>query len=160
MSPELGKRIDAASRIIKASPQSIYRAFIDAGALMSWLPPKGMKGRFDVYEPREGGTYRMILTYDEPGHSALGKTSAHSDVVRGRFLELIPDQRIVQLVTFESEDPAFAGEMTMTWTLTAVPDGTEVSICAENVPEGIVPEVHEAAFRSTLENLARFAEGR
>jgi uncharacterized protein YndB with AHSA1/START domain len=156
----MGKRVDAASRIIKASPQRIYQAFIDPGALVSWLPPKGMKARFDVYEPREGGTYRMILAYDEPDHSAPGKTSEHSDVVRGRFLELIPDQRIVQLVAFESEDRAFAGEMTMTWTLTAVHGGTEVSVRAENVPEGIQPEDHQAGLRSTLENLAVLAERR
>jgi Activator of Hsp90 ATPase homolog 1-like protein len=64
----------------------------------------------------------------------------------------------VQLVEFESDDPAFSGEMKMTWTFTAVPEGTEVSILAENVPEGIRPEDHEAGFRSTLDNLAAFTE--
>jgi uncharacterized protein YndB with AHSA1/START domain len=158
VSREFGKRVDTASRVVRASPRSIYQAFIDPDALVSWLPPKGMKGRLDVYEPREGGTYRMILAYDEQDHSAPGKTSGHSDVVRGRFVELIPDERIVQLVEFESKDLAFTGEMTMTWTLTAVPGGTEVSVRGENVPEGIRPEDHEAGFRSTLENLANFTE--
>jgi uncharacterized protein YndB with AHSA1/START domain len=153
-------RVDSASRIIDASPQRIYQAFMDPTAVVSWLPPKGMKARIDAYDPHQGGTYRMTLAYDEPEHSAPGKTSKHEDVVRGRFLELVPNQRIVQSVEFESEDPAFAGEMKMTWTLTAVPGGTEVSIRCENVPEGIRPEDHQAGFRSTLENLAAFTKAR
>ncbi len=72
-----------------ASPRTIYRAFLDPAALASWLPPKGMKGRICGFDPREGGTYHMTLTYDEPAHSAPGKASEHSDVVRGRFLELV-----------------------------------------------------------------------
>src|SRR5438094_4266 len=137
MAAPSGQRIDSASRVIKASPRTIYQAHIDADALVSWLPPKGMRARIDAYNPREGGTYRIVLTYDQPNHSAPGKTSEHSDVVRGRFLELVPNERIVQLVEFESEDRAFAGEMKMTWTLTAVPEGTNVTIRAENVPAGI-----------------------
>jgi uncharacterized protein YndB with AHSA1/START domain len=152
------KRIDSASRVIKAAPRTIYHAFMDPDAIVSWLPPKGMNGRIEAYDPRKGGTYRMVLTYDRPGHSPPGKTSEHSDIVRVRFLELIPNERIVQSVEFESDDPAFGGEMRMTWTLTAVPEGTEVSIRCESVPDGIRPEDHEAGFRSTLENLAIFTE--
>jgi uncharacterized protein YndB with AHSA1/START domain/transcriptional regulator with XRE-family HTH domain len=157
---EPGRRVDTASRVIQASPLRLYQAFVDPDALVSWLPPKGMKARIDVFEPRQGGLYRMILAYEVPDHSAPGKTSEHADVVRGKFLELSPNERIVQLVEFESADPAFGGEMKMTWTLTVVPGGTEVSIRAENVPEGIRREDHEAGFRSTLENLAIFAEAR
>jgi uncharacterized protein YndB with AHSA1/START domain len=160
MAHELGVRVDSASRLIKAPSRRIYQAFMDPTALVSWLPPKGMNARFEAHDPRQGGTYRMVLAYEDPDHSAPGKTSEHTDVVRGRFLELIPDESIVQSVEFESEDPTFAGEMKMTWTLTAVPGGTEVSIRCENVPEGIRPEDHEAGLRSTLENLAAFAEGR
>jgi uncharacterized protein YndB with AHSA1/START domain len=101
----------------------------------------------------------MVLSYDRPDHSLPGKASEHSDVVRGRFLELVPNERIVQLVEFESEDPAFAGEMKTTWTLTEVPGGTNVAIRCENVPAGIRHEDHDAGFRSTLENLAAFTEG-
>jgi uncharacterized protein YndB with AHSA1/START domain len=79
-------------------------------------------------------------------------------IVRGRFLAWIPHERIVQLVEFESDDPAFAGEMTLTWTLTAVEGGTKVDIRAGHVPPGIRPDDHEAGFRSTLENLAAFTE--
>jgi uncharacterized protein YndB with AHSA1/START domain len=146
------------SKIIKAPRRTIYQAFLDPEAVVSWLPPDGMKGRVYEFDAREGGAYRMSLTYVESDHSSRGKTSEHTDVVRGRFLELIPDERIVQLVEFESEDPAFAGPMTITWTLADVTGGTEVAIRCENAPEGIRPSDHEAGLRSTLENLAAFAE--
>lgn len=131
---------------------------MDPEAVVSWLPPEGMKGHMYAFDAREGGTYRMSLTYEESNHSPRGKTSEHSDVVRGRFLELIPDERIVQLIEFESEDPVFAGAMTIKWILAEVPGGTEVTLRCENVPEGIRADDHEKGMRSTLENLAAFTE--
>jgi uncharacterized protein YndB with AHSA1/START domain len=152
------KRTDSASRVIMASPRTIYKAFMVPENLVSWLPPKGMKGHIYVFEARDGGAFRMSLTYVGTNHSTPGKTSEHADVVQGRFLKLVPDERIVQLVEFESKDPAFAGAMTMTWTLTAVPEGTEVTIVCENVPEGIRQDDHDEGLRSSLENLAAFTE--
>jgi uncharacterized protein YndB with AHSA1/START domain len=152
------KRTDSASRVIMASPRTIYQAFIDPESLVSWLPPEGMKGHIYAFDARDGGAYQMSLTYVGTDHSTLGKTSEHADVVQGIFLKLIPDERIVQLVEFESDDPAFAGTMTMTWTLVAVPEGTKVTIVCENVPEGIRQDDHDAGMRSTLENLAAFTE--
>lgn len=152
------KRVDSASRVIKASPQTIYEAFVDPGSLVSWLPPKGMKGHIYEFEARAGGVYRMSLTYIGTDHSTQGKTSEHVDIVKGRFLEFIPNERIVQLVEFDSDDPVFAGEMIMTWTLAAGLDGTTVTIVCENVPEGIRKEDHDVGMRSTLENLAVFTE--
>lgn len=156
--PSGKKRTDSASRIIRSSPREIYQAFVDPEALASWLAPKNMTAQIHTFDARAGGVYRMTLAYDRSDHRTPGKTSEHADVVQGRFLELIPDQRIVQLVAFESKDPAFAGAMTMTWTLTAVPEGAEVAILCENVPEGIKREDHDAGLRSTLENLAAFVE--
>jgi uncharacterized protein YndB with AHSA1/START domain len=152
------KRTDSASRVIMASPRTIYKAFIEPENLVSWLPPKGMKGHIYAFDARDGGSYRMSLTYVGTDHSTLGKTSEHEDVVQGKFLKLVPNEQIVQLFEFESGDPAFAGAMTMTWTLTAVPGGTEVTIVCENVPEGILQEDHNEGMRSTLENLAAFTE--
>jgi uncharacterized protein YndB with AHSA1/START domain len=152
------KRIDSASRVIKASPRTIYQAFLDPEALVSWLPPAGMSGHIYEFDARNGGAYRMSLTYVGTEHSTLGKTSELADVFQGRFLELVPDERIVQLVEFESDDPMFAGTMTMTWTLSAVPEGTDVTIICKNVPEGIRQDDHDAGMRSTLENLAAFTE--
>ncbi len=150
-------RTDSASRVINASPHAIYRSFLDPSSLVSWLPPEGMRARFDVFEPRVGGGYRLTLTYDTQ-EAARGKSSAHEDVVAATFAELVPDERVVQLVTFESDDPAFAGTMKMTWRLAVVPDGTEVSIVCEDVPEGIRKEDHDVGLRSTLKNLAAFVE--
>lgn len=150
------KRTDSASRIIDASPQSIYRAFIDPDALTSWLPPKGMTGQMHAFDARPGGCYRMTLTYQDTEHA--GKTSENSDTVEGKFVELVPNERIVQEVDFQSDDAAFAGTMTMTWSIAAVPGGSEVTILCENVPEGIRKEDHDAGLKSTLENLAAFVE--
>lgn len=151
------KRTDSASRMIKASPQTIYQAFLNPEALVSWLPPKGMSGHIDLFDPREGGTYRVTLTY-EMDNSTPGKTSENTDVAQGRFLELVPDKRIVQSVKFDSEDPAFSGEMTQKWLLESISEGTKVTIVCENVPEGIRKEDHDTGLRSTLENLAIFTE--
>jgi uncharacterized protein YndB with AHSA1/START domain len=156
--PSSKKRTDFGSRIIKASPQTIYKAFVDPEALVSWLPTKGMKGHIYEFVAQAGGAYRMSLTYVGTNHSTQGKTSEHTDVVKGRFLEFAPNERIVQLVEFDSEDPVFAGEMIMTWTLAAVPEGTKVTIVCENVPEGIRKEDHDVGLRSTLENLADYTE--
>jgi uncharacterized protein YndB with AHSA1/START domain len=157
MSPS---RVDSASRVINAPPADIYRAYVNPEALVRWLPPTGMKGRIETFDPRNGGEYRIVLTYVDPKHTAAGKTTRDADVVRGRFLELVPDRRIVQSVYFESTDSRFAGEMTLTWQLNPAPEGTTVEIVAENVPDGIAPADHEAGFAATLENLAAFVEGR
>ncbi len=150
------KRVDSATHVVEAPPHAVYRAFMDPEAWVSWLPPEGMKGRIDAFDFREGGRYRMTLSYLQPGPAAAGKTTEGTDVVEGRFAELRPDERIVQQVEFESDDPAFAGVMTMTWALVAVPGGTEVTIRCEDVPEGIRPEDHAEGLRSTLANLAAF----
>ncbi|WP_238554342.1 SRPBCC domain-containing protein [Geomicrobium sp. JCM 19038] len=138
-------------------PRSIYQAYLNPKALASWLPPKGMSGHIDVFDPREGGTYSMTLTY-ERNQSTPGKTSDHTDVTQGKFLRLDPDKKIVLSIIFESEDPAFASEMIQTWYLEAVPEGTKVTIVCENVPEGIRKEDHDAGLMSTLENLAAYTE--
>ena len=77
---------------------------------------------------------------------------------QGRFLELVPDKRVVEIVEFESDDPAFAGAMTIITTLAVVPGGTEVTIRCENVPSGIWLSDHQEGMTSTLENLAVFAK--
>ncbi|MCZ4090598.1 SRPBCC family protein [Sinorhizobium psoraleae] len=151
-------RTDTASRVVKASPQAIYRALLDPAAVAAWLPPDGMRGEIERFEPREGGVYRMALIYEEPNHAPRGKTSAATDIVEGRFVQLIPGKRVVQQAEFESKEPAFAGTMTITWTLSAVPDGTVVTVTCENVPEGISQQDHDAGLGSTLANLAAFTE--
>jgi uncharacterized protein YndB with AHSA1/START domain len=150
-------RTDIGSRIIHASPQAIYDAFIDPEAQARWLPPTGMTGKFDRFEPWPGGHYRLTLTFTGE-HATAGKSSADADTVEGRLIELIPGQRIVQTADFESDDPAYAGTMTMIWSFRALHDGTEVTITASNVPSGISAEDHAQGLASTLANLADFLE--
>ena len=152
------RRTDRASRVIAAPPEAIFRAFLDPAALIAWLPPTGMRGELLSFEPREGGLYRMALTYQDSGAEMRGKSSADSDVVEGRFVEIVPDRRIVQSGTFESDDPAFAGTMTMTWTFDPEEQGTRVTIIADNVPPGISKADHDAALNASLANLARCVE--
>ena len=97
------------SRVIKASPRTIYQALLDPQAVAAWRAPAGMKARVDAFEPREGGAFQMTLQYLEPDHAVRGKTSEHADVVRGRFVELVPEERVVEAVVFEYDDPEFAG---------------------------------------------------
>lgn len=146
------------SRVIKAPPHAIYRAFLEPAAVAAWRPPKGMSAKVFAFEPRAGGGYRMAFVYDDGGSASRGKTSQDADVFEGRFAELVPDARIVEVVRFQSDDPAFAGEMTLTTTLHAIPQGTEVTVLAENVPRGITAEDHAAGIASSLANLARYVE--
>jgi uncharacterized protein YndB with AHSA1/START domain len=149
------RRSDTASRVITAAPDTIYRAFVSATALMKWLPPSGMSGRALEYDFREGGRYRIELRYDE-GATGSGKATNRSDITRGHFLEVVPGQRIKQSVEFESSDPAFAGTMTLTWTLEPVPGGTTVTVTADNAPDGISEADHAVGLKSSIDNLAGF----
>lgn len=152
-------RTDTASRVVAAPPDAVYAALVDADALLAWLPPTGMTARFDHFDPRPGGSYRMVLTYLDPSGSP-GKATADSDVVDARFVDLVPGTRVVQAVDFVSDDPALAGTMTMTWEVTATPAGdSRVEFRAENVPPGISADDHAAGLASSLANLAAFVEG-
>ncbi|MET8788091.1 MULTISPECIES: SRPBCC family protein [unclassified Streptomyces] len=150
-------RIDRAGRIIAAPPKAVYGALLDRESLEVWLPPEGMRGRVDRWDPRPGGGFRMVLTYLDPAESP-GKTSDATDVVDVGFAELVPPTRVVQRAVFEADDPSYAGTMTMTWQLNAVGDGTEVTVTATDVPPGIDQTVHEAGMASSLANLASYIE--
>ncbi len=153
------RRVDTASLVIAASPESIYQALVDPEALMARLPPDGMSAELCWFDARPGGAYRMILTYEDAGRHP-GKSSEATDVVQVRFVELIPGERIVQRVAFEADDPAFGGEMTMTWALSPQAEGVRVTIRCEDVPEGIRPDDHQAGMTSSLANLAAYVEAR
>lgn len=150
-------RTDAASRAIAADPDRVYGALVDPDALTAWLPPQGMIARFERFDARPGGSYRLVLTYTDTG-SDSGKATAESDVVEARFVELVPGVRAVQAIDFESDDPSFAGTMTMTWELESVDGGTLVEITARDVPDGISAEDHAVGMSSSLANLAKHLE--
>ena len=150
-------RTDRASKVIAAPPERVWAALVDPEALMAWLPPSGMIGRFERFDGRSGGSYRMVLTYAD-ATGGPGKAKADPDIVEGRFLDVVPDARVVQAVDFVSDDPAYAGTMTMTWEVTAVDAGTRVDIRADDVPDGISTEDHAAGLASSLANLAAYLE--
>ena len=150
-------RTDAASRVIAAPLATVFAALVDRDALMAWLPPKGMTARFERFDPRPGGSYRLVLTYTDPS-GAPGKAEADSDVVEARYVDIVPDHRVVQAIDFVSDDPAFAGTMTMTWEVTAVEGGTRVDFVADDVPAGISAQDHAKGLASSLTNLAERVE--
>jgi uncharacterized protein YndB with AHSA1/START domain len=145
-------RTDRASRVLAAPVDRVFAALVDRDALLAWLPPEGMTARFEHFDPRTGGSYRLILTYDD-ATGAPGKATADSDIVDVDFVEIVPGERVVQAVDFASDDPAFAGTMTMTWQVTAVDGGTRVDITADDVPDGISAEDHATGLASSLTNL-------
>jgi uncharacterized protein YndB with AHSA1/START domain len=143
--------------VIAAPLEGVYAALVDPDALIAWLPPEGMSGRFEHFDARPGGSYRMVLTYAD-ATGAPGKATSDSDIVEGRFLDVVPGARVVQAVDFVSDDPAYAGTMTMTWEVTAVDAGARVEIRADDVPDGISAEDHAAGLASSLANLAAYLE--
>ena len=146
------------SRLITAPRETIFRAFTDPAALAVWLSPGEMTAQVHAFDGRVGGGYRMSLVYPASEPDARGKTAEREDRFTARFVELAPPARIVQAITFDSADPAFAGEMTMVVTLAERDSGTEVTILFEHIPPGIRPEDNDAGTRSSLEKLARYVE--
>jgi hypothetical protein len=93
-----------------------------------------MTARFERFDPRPGGSYRVVLIYDDPSGTP-GKTTADADVVEAQYVDIVPDVRVVQAVDFVSEHPASTGTMRMTWEVNAVDGGTRVTVTADDVPD-------------------------
>ncbi|HET9233389.1 MAG TPA: SRPBCC family protein [Candidatus Eisenbacteria bacterium] len=143
-------------RKVNAPRAEVYRALLDPKAVATWMVPDGMTSHVHVFEAREGGFFRISLTYDEP--TATGKTTAHTDTYRGRFVKLVPDEQVVETMQFETEHFAMRGEMTVTITLQDAGDGTEVLAVHDRVPSGISPEDNETGWRMALDKLAALVE--
>jgi uncharacterized protein YndB with AHSA1/START domain len=146
------------SRIINAPRHKIYQAFLDPQAVAVWLVPDNMQAHVLTFEPRQGGRFRISLKYLNPEDSPGGKTSEDTDTYQGQFIELVPDERIVEDIEFESPDPGFAGVMRMSVSMTDVGSGTMVSLLFENIPAGIRPEDNEEGSRQSLRKLADLLE--
>jgi uncharacterized protein YndB with AHSA1/START domain len=144
------------SRIIPASPEIIYRAFTDPDALVVWLAPGNMTGRIHNFNLKEGGGYEMSLFYPESETEAKGKTAGKEDRFTARFVKLIPSEKIIEAITFDSPDPAFKGVMMMEVTLNPVSAGTEVTVAFSNIPSGIKAEDNEEGTRLSLEQLSHY----
>ena len=131
-------------RVLRATPERIYRAFLDADALVKWLPPHGFTGQMHHMDAKVGGTYKMSFT---------NFTSGKSHVFGGTYLELVPHERL--RYTDKFDDPHLPGEMQTTITLQQVSVGTEVSIVQEGVP-GVIPA--EACYLGWQESLTLLAQ--
>jgi uncharacterized protein YndB with AHSA1/START domain len=142
-----------ASIHVDASPAEVYRVLLDPGAITRWRVPDGMTGQVHEFDAREGGRFRISLTYDHP--TQQGKTNARTDTYRGRFVKLVPDRLVVEVTEFETDDPVLAGEMTMTTSLTSNAGGTDVEIVHDHVPDAVSRDDNEAGMRMALTNLGR-----
>ncbi|MEW6681629.1 MAG: SRPBCC family protein [Nitrospirota bacterium] len=134
-------------RVLRTPPERIYRAFLDADAMVKWLPPNGFTGKVHRLDAKVGGTYKMSFTNFSTGKS-------HS--FGGKYLELVPGERIRHTDAFD--DPGLPGEMQTTISLKKVSCGTEVSIVQEGVPEVIPPEARYLGWQESLTLLAQLVE--
>jgi uncharacterized protein YndB with AHSA1/START domain len=143
-----------------ARRSDVYKAFVDRDTIASWLAPGAMRCVVHEFEPREGGRFRMSLTYQNPADGPRGKTTVDTDTFHGRFVQLVPHERVVQLVEFESEQPGMSGKMRVTWDLADAGRGTNVTVVCEDIPRGIRLEDNEVGSASSLQKLARLVEKR
>ena len=141
---------------IQAPRSAVYKALLDAEAIARWRVPDGMTSTVHEFAPSQGGSFRISLTYDAPG--SAGKSAAHTDTYHGRFVELVPDVRVVEEYEFETADPALAGTMRMTTTLVDAPGGTTVTVLQEGMPDAVPPADNELGMQMALAKLARLVE--
>lgn len=134
-------------RVLRATPDRVYRAFLDPDAMVKWLPPNGFTGKVHHLDARVGGTYRMSFT---------NFTSGRSHSFGGEYLELVPNERIRNTDTFD--DPNLPGRMVVTVTLKKVAVGTEVRIVQEGLPDVIPPEACVLGWQESLTLLAKLVE--
>ena len=134
-------------RVLKAPPERVYRAFLDPDAMVKWLPPHGFTGKVHHLEAKTGGTFTMSFTNLGTGHS-------HS--FGGKYLELVPNERIRHTDKFD--DPNLPGEMQVTVSLKKVFCGTELSIVQEGIPSAIPVEACYLGWQESLQLLTQLVE--
>src|ERR1043165_5455396 len=134
-------------RVLRAPPERVYRAFLDADAMAKWLPPHGFTGKVHHLEAKVGGTYRMSFTnFSSGGSHSFG----------GEYLELVPNERIRHTDTFD--DANLPGQMQTTIVLTKVSVGTDVNIVQEGVPDAIPAEACYLGWQESLTLLTQLVE--
>jgi uncharacterized protein YndB with AHSA1/START domain len=134
-------------RVLRAAPEKVYKAFLDADAMCKWLPPNGFTGKMHHLEPKVGGTFKMSFTN-------FGTGQSHS--FGGEYLELVPPERL--RYTDKFDDPNLPGELQVTVTLKKVFCGTELNIVQEGVPDVIPPEACYLGWQESLILLAKLVE--
>ena len=136
----------------------MYEALLNAEAVRRWRVPDSMTSHVHSFDARPGGEFRVSLTYDVP--TGTGKTSAQTDTYHGRFVRLVPDTEVVEVLEFETDDPALRGEMTITFTLADAYDGgTSLTGVHQNLPPGVAADDNELGWSESLRKLATLVEG-
>lgn len=149
-------RTDRAERLILAPAVRLFACWTDPALLVHWLPPRGMAGRVEVFEPRTGGPFRMVLTPEDPDQQ--GKSGHGQDVIAGQFLVLEPPRHLAFVSRFLSNETAQRGGMRMDWHFDARGAATLVRIVAAQVPPGISAADHAIGMAAALERLAALVE--
>ena len=144
------------SRCVNAPRANVYRALLDPRAVAESRVPNGMTGHVHAFDAREGGSFRVSLTYDAP--TRTGKTTTHTDTYHGRFVRLVTNEQVVEVVEFETTDPALRGEMTITTALVDADGGTDVLVVYEGLPRGVPTADNETGTRMALAKLAALVE--
>ncbi|MFD3533500.1 SRPBCC family protein [Streptomyces sp. NPDC058664] len=147
------------SRHIEAPPSAVYRALLDPETVAHWRVPYGMTCEVHDFDAREGGTFRVSLRYGTAA-DGTGKSGARTDTYHGRFVELLADERVVEIIEFESPDPRLHGAMTLTTTLIPMDGGTDVLVVHEGVPDAVPAADNETGTRTALDRLAELVESR
>lgn len=143
-------------RRINARRADVYQALLDPDAVARWRVPNGMSAVVHEFDPQENGRFRVTLTYDTI--EGTGKSTARGDTYRGRFVELVPDRSVRELVEFETDDPQFAGEMTIDWVLSGKGDGTDLIVVFDGIPPGVALADNELGTAMSLDKLAKLLE--
>jgi uncharacterized protein YndB with AHSA1/START domain len=143
-------------RFIDAPRERVYAALVEPAAVSRWRFPSAMTCRVHEFDAREGGAVRISLIYEAPDRA--GKSGGRTDTYRGRFVRLVPNELIVEADEFETDDPAFQGEMTITISLSDADGGTELAAVHDGVPAGVSPADNEAGWREALARLAGLVE--
>ncbi len=144
---------------LNADRARVYRALLDPEAIGQWRVPFGMSCEVHEFDAREGGTLRVSLTYD--ALEGRGKSTSSTDTYRGRFVRLVPDETVVEVDEFETDDPALRSKMTMTITLSdAEAGGTDLVALHEGLPDGVPTADNELGWRQSLTRLAALVEER
>jgi uncharacterized protein YndB with AHSA1/START domain len=143
-------------RHVNAPRASVYRTLLDPRDVATWKVPTGMTCHVHAFDAREGGAFRISLTYDAP--TRIGKTTAHTDTYHGRFVKVVTDEQVVEAVEFETTDPALQGEMTITTSLADANGGTDILAVHDRLPPGLSPADNQAGWQEALAKLAALVE--
>lgn len=149
-------RTDRAERLIAAPAERLFGCWTDPALLVHWLPPAGMTGQVDRFDPQPGGAFRLVLRYEDA--EIQGKSGGGEDVVAGQFVTVDPPRHLAFTSRFRSADPRMQGEMRMDWYFEPQGRRTRVRIVASNVPPGISARDHAAGMGASLAQLAALVE--